>query len=254
MIEFFNNIYNTIQIMKFYIRKLLNLIIVAPIRYILISIKKNKALRDQTIHSILWNEAVENSAHYVKNFLNEVMLFDDKQALWDLTIKKIEALRDCVILEFGCYKGTSINYFATRLPNNKFYGFDSFKGLSSNWYGHHSPVGTFDLKSTLPKVTKNVDLITGWFDKSLPVFFKNNTNLDVLFMHIDCDTYDSTCTVLMNTKNLLKPGVLILFDDYLAYPNWENGEFLAWKEFCHQYSIKYRYIAFATEQALIEII
>jgi hypothetical protein len=52
----------------------------------------------------------------------------------------------------------------------------------------------------------------------------------------------------------LKPGVLVLFDDYLAYPNWKNGEFLAWQEFCSQNSIKYRYLGFATEQALIEII
>lgn len=240
--------------MKYYTQKLLNLIIVAPIRFILISIKKNKAFRDQTIHSILWNEAIENSAHYVKNFLHEVMLFDNKQALWDLTIKKIEALRSCVILEFGCYNGTSINYFATRLPNNKFHGFDSFEGLPTDWHGHHSPVGTFDLKSNLPKVAKNVELIAGWFDDSLPVFFKNNANLNACLLHIDCDTYDSTCSVLVNAKNLLKPGVLILFDDYLAYPNWENGEFLAWKEFCLQHSIRYRYIAFATEQALVEII
>ena len=32
------------------------------------------------------------------------------------------------ILEFGCYKATSINYFSTKLPDSK-YGFDSFQGL-----------------------------------------------------------------------------------------------------------------------------
>ena len=99
---------------KFFTKKLINLFVVAPIRFILISIKQNKGIRDKTIHSILWNEATNDSAHYVKNFLPEVLLFDNKQSLWDYTISKIEALSPCDILEFGCYKATSINYFSTR--------------------------------------------------------------------------------------------------------------------------------------------
>jgi hypothetical protein len=239
---------------KFFTKKLINLFVVAPIRFILISIKQNKGIRDKTIHSILWNEATNDSAVYVKNFLPEVLLFDNKQSLWDFTISKIEALSPCDILEFGCYKATSINYFSTRLPNNKFYGFDSFKGLPGDWFGQHLPMGTFDLKSNLPTVSKNVELIPGWFDESLPKFFEKNSDLNAFFLHIDSDTYDSASTVLMNAKDLLKPGVLVLFDEYLSYPNWENGEFLAWQEFCSQNSIKYRYLGFATEQALIEII
>lgn len=243
-----------IKSIKFFTSKLIKYLVVPPIRFILVSLKENKSIRDKTIHSILWNEAISDSAHYVKNFLPEVLLFDNKQALWDFTITKIEAFGPCDILEFGCYKAISINYFSMRLPNNKFYGFDSFKGLPEDWLGHNSPKGTFDLMSKLPRVTKNVELIPGWFEESLPVFFKNTTNLNTFLLHIDSDTYSSTCTVLSNTIDLLKPGVLILFDEYLAYPNWENGEFLAWKEFCSQHSIKYRYLAFATEQALVEII
>ncbi len=243
-----------IKSIKLYTLKLINLLLVVPLRFILTSIKQNKGIRDKTIHSILWNESINDSAQYVKSFLPEVLLFDNKQALWDFTIAKIEAFGPCDILEFGCYKANSINYFSMRLPNNKFYGFDSFEGLPGDWLGHHLSKGAFDLKSKLPRVTKNVELIPGWFDESLPVFFENNTNLNTFLLHIDSDTYSSACTVLSNTIELLKPGVLILFDDYLAYPNWENGEFLAWKEFCSQHSIKYRYLAFANEQALVEII
>lgn len=243
-----------IETIKFFIKKLIHLFVVVPIRFILISIKQNKGIREKTIHSILWNEAANNSANYVKNFLPEVLLFDNKQSLWDYTIKKIEVLSSCDILEFGCYKATSINYFANKLPNNKFYGFDSFQGLPSDWFGQNIPMGTFDLKLNLPRVSKNVELIPGWFDESLPKFFDENPELNTSFLHIDSDTYESACTVLIHVRDHLKPGVFILFDEYLSYPNWENGEFLAWQEFCSENSIKYRYLGFATEQALIEII
>jgi hypothetical protein len=243
-----------IETIKFFTKKLINLFVVGPIRFILISIKQNKGIRDKTIHSILWNEAINDSAHYVKDFLPEVLLFDNKQSLWDYTIKKIEVLSSCDILEFGCYKATSINYFANKLPNNKFYGFDSFQGLPSDWFGQNIPMGTFDLKLNLPRVSKNVELIPGWFDESLPKFFEKNPELNTSFLHIDSDTYESACTVLIHARDHLKPGVFILFDEYLSYPNWENGEFLAWQEFCSENSIKYRYLGFATEQALIEII
>ncbi len=240
--------------LKIFAKKIINVLVVAPLRFIIYSIKANKGIRDNTIHSVLWNDAIADSADYVKKYLPEVLLFDETTGLWDYAISKIQEFDTCNILEFGCYKGTSINYFSKKLPDSKFYGFDSFQGLPDDWFGHHAPKGTFDLNLNLPKVSKNVELIPGWFDETLPNFFKKNSDLNALFLHIDSDTYDSCCTVLSNVKNLLKPGVLVLFDEYLAYPNWENGEFLAWQEFCTQNSIKYRYLGFATEQALIKII
>ena len=122
-----------IEAIKFFTKKLIHLFVIAPIRFLLISIRQNKGVRDKTIHSILWNEAIDDSAYYVKNFLPEVLLFDNKQAMWDFTIAKIDILGQCDILEFGCYKATSLNYFSTRLPNNKFYGFDNLmKNLIKN--------------------------------------------------------------------------------------------------------------------------
>ena len=75
-----------IKSIKLYTLKLINLLLVVPLRFILTSIKQNKGIRDKTIHSILWNESINDSAQYVKSFLPEVLLFDNKQALWDFTI------------------------------------------------------------------------------------------------------------------------------------------------------------------------
>ena len=94
---------------------------VIPIRHIVYSIKINKGIRDKTIHSVLWNEAIVDSADYVKKiFTRGSLLFDETKGLWDYAISKIQEFDSCDILEFGCYKATSINYFSTKLPDSKF--------------------------------------------------------------------------------------------------------------------------------------
>lgn len=239
---------------KLIIKKFLHLIIIKPLTFILTSIGQDKNLRDVNIHSILWNEAIEDSANYAKKYISEVMVFNNTQNLWDYLILKIKHSNKNTILEFGCYDAGSLNYFASKLPNKKFYGFDSFQGLPSDWLGHHASKGTFNLNSNLPKVLDNVELISGWFEESLPEFFSSHNELDVELIHIDSDTYNSAKSVLNNTKKFFKPGLFVLFDEYFGYPNWKNGEFLAWQEFCSDHSINYKYIAFASEQALIQII
>jgi hypothetical protein len=54
-------------------------------------------------------------------------------------------------------------------------------------------------------------------------------------------------------KERLQIGTVIVFDEYFAYPNWENGEFKAWKEFTEANKIQYRYLAFSTGQSSVSI-
>ena len=45
-----------------------------------------------------------------------------------------------------------------------------------------------------------------------------------------------------------------MFDDYIAFPNWENGEFKAFREFVEARGLKYRYLAFANQQSAVQIL
>ena len=65
----------------------------------------------------------------------------------------------------------------------------------------------------------------------LPKFILNNDK-DASFIHIDCDLYASTKTILDNLDKKIKPGTVILFDEYFNYPSWKKHEFKAWQEFC----------------------
>jgi hypothetical protein len=79
-------------------------------------------------------------------------------------------------------------------------------------------------------VRPNVILHKGLFHESLPGFLADHHE-DVAFMHIDCDLYSSTRTVLELLRDRIVPGTVIQFDEFLNYPGWQQGEYRAFSEF-----------------------
>lgn len=142
---------------------------------------------------------------------------------------------DGLWLEFGVFSGSSINRIAAVAPNDKLvYGFDSFEGLPEEWdrgrQGWWSQKGSFSREGKLPAVKPNVRLIKGWFDNTL-VPFLAETPGDISFLHIDCDLYSSTKTVLDAVGPRLADRCVIVFDEIFNYPGWEKHEALAFLEF-----------------------
>lgn len=216
----------------------------------------NKDLWD--INDRLHNRALDEGADYVtKHFNQSPCMFKDRDVMAAYMRQQFENLTSGVWLEFGVWSGTSINYYATHLPSLTFHGFDSFRGLPEDWSsGFPSMRGTFDLYGQAPVVLSNVTLHSGWFDRTLPLFvFNHSDELEhMVCLYIDSDLYSSCNTVLSCLQDYIKPGLLILFDEYLGYPNWKNGEFKAWQKFCKQHNVKYRYRAFHKWMALVEVI
>ena len=135
-------------------------------------------------------------------------------------------------VEFGVYKGQSINYLASLNKKVTFHGFDSFEGLPEQWFMGHKVVekGHFAV-SELPKVVPNVVLHEGWFEETIPVWREDHKR-HISFMNIDCDLYKSTKTIFTLLNEQIVAGTLIRFDDLLPspispYPKWEEGEWKA---------------------------
>ena len=201
-------------------------------------------------YEILYEEAAKESAVYIKKYLNEVIITD--VGWWNIAVLKTEVEGLC--LEFGVYDGSSLNHFASVRPDLTWYGFDSFEGLQEDWKGGMMARGAFSLGGKLPETKKNVVLIKGWFKNTLPNFLLSKNKL-ISFMHIDCDTYESTKEILnIIGKDRLTNGTRILFDEYLSYIGWKEGEFKAWQEFVLENKIKYKYEMFGRRQALIKIL
>ena len=90
-------------------------------------------------------------------------------------IKKFS--KEKLFLEFGVYKGNSINLFAKYLKNidAKIYGFDSFVGLKDEWITNNFHAkGHFNLDKNKPKILSNIELIDGWVEDTIDNFIEKN--------------------------------------------------------------------------------
>lgn len=205
------------------------------------------------IFDLIYKEATKESVKYIcKNGSNSVM-FVDRKKLFKFVFEeyvKNNDYKDKLFLEFGTYKGESINFCSSLMPEVKFYGFDSFEGLQetlSTW-----EKGRFNLKGKLPKVNDNVSLIKGYFNETLPKFLEEHKE-KAAFIHIDCDLYSSTKTIFDNIYDRIVPNTVIQFDEYYNYPGWRNHEFKAFQEFCKKYSVEYEYIGISLYQVAVVI-
>lgn len=142
-------------------------------------------------------------------------------------------------MEFGVFKGRTINIFSSLRPRRIFWGFDTFTGLPQPWLINKKksfPEGTFNLDGVMPVVNPNVVLVKGLFEDTLPVW-NNLIHGNVGFIHIDCDLYASALTVLMQLNHRIVPGTTIVFDELFSwhkevngYDNWRDGEWRALTE------------------------
>lgn len=158
---------------------------------------------------------------------------------------------DNYYLEFGVYKGDSINFLSTF--TKKIYGFDSFEGLKENWKGFSGiERDTFNIKGNLPKTNDNVVLIKGWFQETLIPFLEKN-NPKINFVNIDCDTYDTAKFILKNIKKYLLKNSIIIFDELYNYPGYDVNEYKALNEVFSDNEYKYIYLSSDGEQGVIQI-
>jgi hypothetical protein len=100
------------------------------------------------------------------------------------------------------------------------------------------------MKRQLPEVRANVKLYPGWFDVSVPQFAAEHPGTPIAFLHVDCDLYSSTKIIFNNLGDRLRPGSVIVFDEYFNYPDWREHEYKAFQELVLDRSIRYRYVAY----------
>jgi tetratricopeptide (TPR) repeat protein len=159
-----------------------------------------------------------------------------------------QAADDGLFLEFGVYFGTSINIIAG-LTQNTVHGFDTFQGLPNDWMverGEQRDVeaaGSYSTHGVLPEAPANVRYHVGTFEDTLPGFCSEHAG-PVSFMNIDCDLYESTRTIFDFMGGQVRPGSVIVFDEYFCLAGWRDHEYKAFQEFIRSSGLSYDYLAF----------
>lgn len=202
------------------------------------------------------NASIQSAKFIEKNML-KIPSFHNKFELlkYAIDVSKSSSIKGKGdFLEFGVYKGTTINYISKNIGKNIVYGFDSFEGLPEDWRTGFSK-GVFKVDK-LPKVNSNVKLVKGYFNNSINKFKKRFPNSICRFIHIDCDLYSSTKCIFDNLENKIVSGTVIVFDEFFNYSGWMEGEYKAFKEFIIKNNIKFEYLGYVKndEQVAVKII
>ena len=202
--------------------------------------------------SVVRNLEVEGGIRakdYIFANCTDALIFSTRESLWDFAISDLSRFNSQdLFVELGVANGYSINYFAKRIKPKTAYGFDGFIGLKEKWPGTSLQIGTFNREGILPKVESNVTLIKGWFENTLASFLADSKK-KIGFIHIDCDTYESTKYVLDVIAPFMGENSLILFDDFFGYPFWEYGQSKAFLEW--QMCSEFRYIGLSNQEVLL---
>lgn len=154
---------------------------------------------------------------------------DNMASMFDVSLNYLKQNFDVIdghVLEFGVFDAKSINRMAELWPQRHLYGFDSFEGLPEDWdLGSkvYEKMGKWHLHGKLPEVRDNVSLIKGFFDDTLPDWWEEHRS-PIGLLHVDCDLYSSTKTVLSTVNDGIVPGTIIRFDDLIDFREFENYE------------------------------
>lgn len=114
-------------------------------------------------------------------------------------------------------------------------GFDSFDGLPEPFKNHKK--GHF--RADIPDFSEftNVHIYQGDFEDTIPLYKSWVKNKKIAFIHVDCDLYSSTKTVLTMLKANIKPGTIIVFDEYQEHEEYIKNEQKAFLEMKFNYEI-----------------
>jgi hypothetical protein len=169
--------------------------------------------------------------------------YEKRYPLYKWVIEK-EQLDDSPVnyLEFGVSRGFSFRWFldALKHQDSRFYGFDTFTGLPEDWGPFKK--GTMSNNNQPPEINDaRGKFYQGLFQQTVPGFLKEWDPSRKNVIMLDADLYSATLYVLTQLGTLLKPGDIILFDEF-AVP---THEFKAFSDFVEAYYIKFELIAAA---------
>ena len=157
--------------------------------------------------------------------------------LFDYIIAKENLDSGVDYLEFGVSTGDSFRWWVDRIkhPDAKFYGFDTFSGLPEAWGPYKK--GDMNNGNAAPVISgdNRHHFYQGLFQQTLIPFLSNYPGDRRKIVHMDADLYSATLYVLTMMTPYLKPGDIILFDEF----NVPLHEYKAFKEWTSAFYIQY---------------
>ena len=193
----------------------------------------------------------ENPVTGYNDFYQETWDYERRYKLYD-AISKSEVLSEVPLdyFEFGVAGGTSFKWWLeqNKNENSRFFGFDTFEGLPEKW-GNFEKGSMAHAMDSLNINDPRASFHKGLFQDSLVPFLEEYNGKNRKLIHLDADLFSSTIFVLSQFFRFLKPGDILLFDEF-AVP---QHEFLAFKIFTESFYVKYEVIGAANNYLFVAI-
>jgi O-methyltransferase len=142
-------------------------------------------------------------------------LYSDRFSMWSEINNRLGNI-PIDYLEFGVFEGESIRAWSklNSNPASRFVGFDCFEGLPEDFRKQY-PKGSFDMQGHVPLVDDiRVRFVKGYFQDTLPSFLANFSSERALVINNDSDLYSSTLYALAMLDRFIKPGAIVIFDEF----------------------------------------
>jgi O-methyltransferase len=171
------------------------------------------------------------------DFYRPVRKYGDREKLHEYIATNEQLQHEAIdYLEFGVCGGHSFFWWLNKNsnPESRFFGFDTFEGLPEAW----GPFRKGSMNAGLPQLDdKRASFYKGLFQDTLFPFLDeyNLHNGRRKVIHMDADLFSSTLFTLTSLARYIRPGDIILFDEF----NVPNHEFAAFNYFVNSFYIKY---------------
>jgi O-methyltransferase len=193
-------------------------------------------------------------AHPVKgynDFYQQTWDYNRRYNLYEAIVKQ-EGLDATPIdyFEFGVAGGYSFKWWLekNREQGSRFFGFDTFEGLPEKWGAFEKGSMAYAMES-LQINDPRASLYKGLFQQTLVPFLEQYDNRNRKLIHIDSDLFSSALVVMTQLYRFLKPGDILLFDEF-AVP---QHEFLAFKIFTESFYVNYEVIGAANNYLFVAV-
>ncbi len=193
----------------------------------------------------------EHPVQGYNDFYQETWDYERRYILYDSIGKSDNLFQSPVdYFEFGVAGGKSFKWWLekNRDSASRFFGFDTFEGLPEKW-------GDFE-KGSMAHALDSLDIQDprasfhkGLFQESLVPFLETYDNRNKKLVHLDADLFSSTIFTLSQLYRFLKPGDILLFDEF-AVP---QHEFLAFKIFTESFYVNYDVIGAANNYLFVAV-
>ena len=131
-----------------------------------------------------------------------------------------------LILEFGVASGVTLRAIAGTIGREAV-GFDSFKGLPTDW---REGVAAGAFACSPPELPLNASLKIGMIEDTLPRFLAEHPTSEINFIHVDTDLYEPAKQILELCEPRLQKAIIV-FDELINFPGWRDHEWKALSEF-----------------------